>query len=442
MVPRLMRGGASFYALYGLIVLLFSLGLLVGPRVPDAAQEEYCVENVDLPGPFGFSLSCDSPDFLQQIIDPSLLLQEGATRQSRPGMILVAHLISRPVALLLEPLPEINLRAAHSSAVRYDAKQVMAAYAGYLVQVVGWFLLGAALFRSLIPQRLRYPWIVLAGCSLLVVNESWKIFLFSPHTQFFNMFVPLLLGWVAHRYLENRFTTAVRRVLLALTFGLGGLCYPTFFLFLPVLAVCMAVLALRSADWRGVVRSELPRFAYMTAAAGMPYAVWLGFVLRRTGSFYQHEMSEYRQVVWVLDRSAEGWVAIVAAVVANFVAATVASLPHVWLPLAVTFVAALLLWRHGGLATERQEILQALALGGGLFLLFVAFFAFVGILVSRLLVTAAPGLFVTMTVLCAAAWERIRAERAAGWLRAGLLAAIFAYAIYLLLNDPAVRIAL
>src|SRR5262249_48854437 len=42
---------------------LLSLGLLIGPRVPDQDAGYNCIGNVYLHGPFGFGLNCDSPEF-------------------------------------------------------------------------------------------------------------------------------------------------------------------------------------------------------------------------------------------------------------------------------------------------------------------------------------------------------------------------------------------
>src|SRR5689334_9281136 len=53
---------------------LLGLGLLIGPRVPDRDAGYNCIGNVDLEGPFGFGLNCDSPEFMWLARDPAGLV--------------------------------------------------------------------------------------------------------------------------------------------------------------------------------------------------------------------------------------------------------------------------------------------------------------------------------------------------------------------------------
>ena len=82
---------------------LLSLGLLIGPRVPDRDAGYNCVGNVYLHGPFGFSLNCDSPEFMWLARDPAGLVDHINSRQSRPGLILLAAAIQAPLSLVLPP---------------------------------------------------------------------------------------------------------------------------------------------------------------------------------------------------------------------------------------------------------------------------------------------------------------------------------------------------
>src|SRR5258705_8453949 len=93
--------GPPIWPLFLIGFALLSLGLLIGPRVPDADAGANCIGNVELPGPFGFALNCDSPEFLWLARDPSGLLFHVNFRQSRPRMILLAALVQAPLSLLL-----------------------------------------------------------------------------------------------------------------------------------------------------------------------------------------------------------------------------------------------------------------------------------------------------------------------------------------------------
>jgi hypothetical protein len=90
---------AWLYFLLGLALLMGAL--LIGPRVADQDQQSSCVGNIALLGPFGFSLNCDSPQFMALARDPSALLEPKNARQARPGLILAAALIQAPLSLIV-----------------------------------------------------------------------------------------------------------------------------------------------------------------------------------------------------------------------------------------------------------------------------------------------------------------------------------------------------
>src|SRR5882757_11572530 len=72
------------------------IGLAVGPRVPDATQQDYCVQNLRTDTVFGLSMNCDSFDFMRLADFPSGLLAPNNVRQARPGMIFAAYLLAKP----------------------------------------------------------------------------------------------------------------------------------------------------------------------------------------------------------------------------------------------------------------------------------------------------------------------------------------------------------
>ena len=61
----------------GLAYLL--TGFLIGPRVPAERQLGACVTNINLPGPFGIGLNCDSPELMWLAREPSGLLTKNST---------------------------------------------------------------------------------------------------------------------------------------------------------------------------------------------------------------------------------------------------------------------------------------------------------------------------------------------------------------------------
>lgn len=83
----------------GLAYLL--TGFLIGPRVPAERQLGACVTNINLPGPFGIGLNCDSPELMWLAREPSGLLTKNSYRQSRPGLIIAAAILQVPLSLVV-----------------------------------------------------------------------------------------------------------------------------------------------------------------------------------------------------------------------------------------------------------------------------------------------------------------------------------------------------
>ena len=64
---------------------------MIGPRVPDNMQKEYCVRNFEINSIFGHSMNCDSADYILNASNPKRLLEEDSIRQARPGLIINAN---------------------------------------------------------------------------------------------------------------------------------------------------------------------------------------------------------------------------------------------------------------------------------------------------------------------------------------------------------------
>src|SRR5262249_50724441 len=96
--PR--RNPAWFWFLVVLFTML--VAFLIGPPIPDDRQVANCVYNVRLKGPFGVSLVCDSPEFMRLATHPTALLEPENNRQSRPGLVLAAALLTPPLSPLRE----------------------------------------------------------------------------------------------------------------------------------------------------------------------------------------------------------------------------------------------------------------------------------------------------------------------------------------------------
>src|ERR1700704_5699211 len=236
---------------------LLSLGLLIGPRVPDADAGANCIGNVELPGPFGFALNCDSPEFLWLARDPSGLLFHVNSRQSRPGMILLAALVQAPLSLVLPadgPPTPVYQGLYDPIAVSRSFTRDRPAYFAYLLLNFGILLASFQALRLAIERWHRVRTgaaaiILVATGLLLVANDVTKAFVWSPHTQMFNILVPVLAVLATQRAFADGRIARNFALGMGLLSGIGMTIYPVFVV-IPACLLLPAIIGL----WRGKTR--------------------------------------------------------------------------------------------------------------------------------------------------------------------------------------------
>jgi hypothetical protein len=305
-----------FWFWLGLIVLL--VGLLVGPRVPDDQQAANCVVNVHLPGPFGIALNCDSPEYLRLAHDPAGLLERENTRQSRPGMVLAAAAVSIPF-LPFADLPKLFGVGAHRSDI--DPQRIgnalatnFPAYAAYMTINVAilcfsfFFFLQTCRGAGISPST--NPTIAASIGILLIANDVTKAYFWSPHSQMFNVFIPIFAVWAFLRALNGGLSNQRFSVVAGLITGLGMTAYPTF----VVVIGCVVLAALLSIAWnvsgRKTTAANLALFIALTIAPGL---LWYLFVRVVVGEFYSHEFANGPDI-WIPAALAQSYLTPVLAV--------------------------------------------------------------------------------------------------------------------------------
>jgi hypothetical protein len=286
------------YAILALAGIVFVSGLLVGPRVPSSDQQKECVRNLKLAGPFGLSLNCDSGVFIADTHEPVKLLEPSSKRQSRPGIIFATHLVSiplRPVNLLVHRFFSVRADSAYSTKLAQFADSAPELLAYVLVNVALLFL-GVSVLLLLWNVTGPVPVALLPLAFLVVANDMVKAFFWSPHTQLFNIVVPLIATWLAVRAWQNDLIYERRAYWIAAGLSLGQTAYATF-------VVTLAALILPS-----IVRHYRDKQVYLRAVViasifFLPTVLWMAIVYAQTGQagYYTHETQQYAQVVWIFD---------------------------------------------------------------------------------------------------------------------------------------------
>ena len=210
------------------LLMVYLMALLVGPRQPDDLERKRCEVNVYLKKPFGVTMDCDAPDFLKGASDLKKLLHPKAVRQSRPGFIFLSSCVSDIVRPLTDIfVKEINPTSPITGSQDFQKTAMQDMPAPFLSYAILNFLFLCFAF-VLAKQVVTSGNIAFsAACALLTLpfNDVIKVFFYSPHTQIFNIFLPVLLIWTIHKiYNEGLFAKPQMYILMALS-GYGLTCH-------------------------------------------------------------------------------------------------------------------------------------------------------------------------------------------------------------------------
>lgn len=297
------RGPSTFdqsWLWFSAALAILLLGLLIGPRVADNKQAAYCVVNVHLAGPFGIALNCDSPEYLRLATTPSALLEKNNTRQTRPGMILAAYVVSLPF-LPLSNIP--SLLGIEASRPDVDPKRInnalaqqFPAYAAYIA--LNLLILYAAFFcfRRLCVEVTTdngpaTQLMIGLGGFLIVANDVVKASFWTPHSQMFNVFVPVFAVYIFVRALHGAFLERNFAILTGLIMGIGLTAYPLFIV--AILSTLIAgLLSLTRPKIFAAQMRWLANGVLFIAASASPALIWYVFVRVKTGGFYSHEFAQ------------------------------------------------------------------------------------------------------------------------------------------------------
>ncbi len=270
------------------MVVVNALWLLAPPPLRPA---DSCGNYYPIADRLGFMINCDAIDFVVLARSPGRLLDRGEVRQARPLFVVMGSLAGYPFDLLARWL-------------RPGIKPNMPYYAGFLAINVLAVAAAVLVFDWLLASVGGSVWLTALLSVPLLCNDVTKAFFWSAHTQMFNMLGPLLAVAVGYGVATTRRLEVWRFQLMVLGLGVGLLIYGTFIVLLPAAlsAYWFAQRRESSITWRQAVT--------VAAAAGalflLPTALWVGVVTLRAGSYYNHEMVQYRQLVWIIDAAGQG----------------------------------------------------------------------------------------------------------------------------------------
>jgi hypothetical protein len=323
------------------------LGLLIGPRVADDQQAAHCVVNLHLPGPFGIALNCDSPEFLRLATTPSALLEKKNARQSRPGMILAAYVVSLPILPLANIPSLLRIKASRpdidSQRIDNALAQQFPAYVAYMV--LNLLILYATFFyfRCLCIEAAIYSmpatqFMIALGGVLLVANDVVKAYFWTPHSQMCNVFIPVFAVYIFVRVIDGGLLEKNFAIVTGLITGIGVTAYPTFVIIIPC-TLLAALLPLTRAKIIAARVRWFPNIALFLAASVAPGLLWFVFVQIKTGEFYLTEIAGGPEI-WIPAALSHGGLEMAVTVVLNYFRIMLALAAKQAFPLAAVLVIA------------------------------------------------------------------------------------------------------
>jgi hypothetical protein len=242
---------------------------------------------------FHFHINCDSPIFLLDAQNPERLINGESVYQDRPMYSLLTNLILRILDVMNFPTHEIEYFGQDDKPVIY----LLETYAIYIainltILILATFLAFRVLSHFISSGRLGstelYPTIILLTL-LISMNKLTHDFFWSPHTQMFNVLVPILLIAIA---ILGGSMSGRQTVILVVIISILTLAYPLSAIIGPALAV-------------SVRQVSLIKKISITIAPLVPYFAWPQIVVAVGGTYRNHSIDS-EQFVWILNAQKEG----------------------------------------------------------------------------------------------------------------------------------------
>jgi hypothetical protein len=177
------------------------------------------------------------------------------------------------------------------------------------------------LFHWLVDPSLRICVSVVAIGSLLVLNINMKAFFWTPHSQMFTILTPIATVALVRAVLDRPERGTRWYLGLGLALGCFTLAYGNW-LYAALAVAAAVVLRLRTGG--------LLRAASVVTGTLLPTATWVATCIAVAGSYYNTEVVQFRQFVWMFDATRNG--TLLSQIVTNLRSFARATLPTIALP--------------------------------------------------------------------------------------------------------------
>jgi len=269
------------------LVLVVVISFLTSPPLTPEGEKLACSKHLRIAPALGFAWSCDSLTFVGLAAQPESILEPrgpGKVWQSRPLFIAMAAVARSWFTL---PFDYFRIHPQIGSIA-------LAGWLGYVVINVMLLVAALAIFQPVLTRISLSSASLGAAASFLAANHVVKTCFWTPHTQIFNIFVPVLAIALTLRVIESPPRSRASELGLLLAIGIGSLAYGSFLTIGVAVAIAAVIRERRSPR---IVRTALGFAARLTVVL-LPAAGWAAFIRRRTGAFYSRESNEFHEFVW------------------------------------------------------------------------------------------------------------------------------------------------
>ena len=308
---------------YNSILIFITAFLFLFAPKPNIGN--YCGSYIKINKAMGFLVDCDSYQYILLSMHPSQLLDRDsvARRQNRPLYIVLTHVIGKPIEFTLFKIyhssfsERINFDkllnsekllarleiSTHENKNKYSSAannselilQMIAYYIAYLLLNFILLLASLLVFKKLLQALQIQSRIGEALSVIIVVNTIVKGFFYSAHEQMFLFLTPILIIYVLYQLVLMKNNRKIYGI--SFLFGLACLMYGSFVLYLPALFLLFLV---EDKSVKNVISNVSNYFIHAVLFLS-PTICWIVVCNKISGHYYNHEVEQFRELVWVID---------------------------------------------------------------------------------------------------------------------------------------------
>ncbi len=290
------------------LIVSYLFLLMIGPRVSDNQQKEYCVRNFEINEFFGHSMNCDSADYMLNASNPNRLLSNDSVRQTRPGLILVVFVLSHPIDFVLKKFgfgsnfPNLTLKENIDGSTtevfeKFHPKIIYVVFAAlnFLILCGCLFFCFKIFGFSIFSRNSYFNWFLWFSL-LIIFNNITNQFFWSPSTKLFITFSGVFSIFFSSKILKNQISKK-NLIMICFVLGLMMLFYAIFVL---PFAICLLMYFVKSYKKVSKINLFLDYLLFIFLFS-IPYAAWYFYIFNINQSFYVSNFTNYKMVTWISD---------------------------------------------------------------------------------------------------------------------------------------------